>query len=120
MKFDSGCSKLFLHDVIIDIPARDCKANLGEICHPMQIFFHGDQAAAAKWIDQNQQGRRNLTFKRQKFIAGRRYNRSKKRVSNPEGKNQHTEVGDQKITTQERCKTAEIIAKQAGIGSATM
>jgi len=72
---------------------------------------------AADWIDRNQLGRRNLSKQDYKLLLGRRYNRAKKSVSNPEGKNQHDEDGGKSY---HQPKTCERIAKEHGVTEKTV
>ena len=67
----------------------------------------------ALWIDTNQLGRRNLSPDVASLLRGRIYNRVKK----SEGTNQHTNRGDQ---SDPPSKTADTLATQYGVGSATI
>jgi hypothetical protein len=48
-------------------------------------------------MSRNQLGRRNLTPDQASFLRGKRYNREKATIPNPQGKNQHGEVGGQNV-----------------------
>jgi hypothetical protein len=61
----------------------------------------------------NQRGRRNLSPVDFKLALGRRYNRSKKVITNPSGKNQHDEVKDQNDLQPQN--TAAKLATQHGV-----
>jgi len=65
---------------------------------------------AADWIDANQLGRRNLSPEQMSLLRGRRYNRTKK-----------AHGGAREASHQnEDLKTAERLAKQYGVGKATI
>jgi hypothetical protein len=77
-----------------------------------------DRDAAMDWMDTNQLGRRNLSPVDFKLALGRRYNRTKKVVTNPSGKNQHDEVKDQNDPQPQN--TAAKLATQHGVSEATV
>ena len=77
-----------------------------------------DRDAAMDWMDTNQLGRRNLSPVDFKLALGRRYNRSKKVITNPSGKNQHDEVKDQNDLQPQN--TAAKLATQHGVSEATV
>lgn len=97
--------------------------NRYEICERLGLPYEvehlefDDRDRAADWIDRNQLGRRNLSKQDYKLLLGRRYNRAKRAVSNPHGKNQHAEVGGQNV---HQPKTAERIAKEHGVDEKTV
>lgn len=97
--------------------------NRYEICERLGLPYEVEHLEfatrdeAADWIDRNQLGRRNLSKQDYKLLLGRRYNRAKRAVSNPEGKNQHAEVSGQNVR---QPKTAERIAKEHGIDEKTV
>jgi len=77
-----------------------------------------DRDSVMDWIDANQLGRRNLKPNDFKLAIGRRYERSKKPVSNQGGKNQHTEeVSGQNV---HQPSTAEKLAQQHGVDARTV
>jgi len=78
-----------------------------------------DREAAADWIDRNQLGRRNLTPSQMKELIGRRYNRAKKPVPNPQGVGGKSGkiVKDQNDPQQ---STAERLGKEHGVSPATV
>ena len=77
-----------------------------------------DRDAAMDWMDTNQLGRRNLSPVDFKLALGRRYNRSKKVITNHSGKNQHDEVKDQNDLQPQN--TAAKLATQHGVSEATV
>jgi len=77
-----------------------------------------DRDSAMDWMDANQLGRRNLSPVDFKLALGRRYNRTKKTVTNPSGKNQHDEVKDQNDPQPQN--TAAKLATQHGVSEATV
>lgn len=79
-------------------------------------FANRDEAM--DWMDTNQLGRRNLSPVDFKLALGRRYNRTKKVVTNPSGKNQHDEVKDQNDLQPQN--TAAKLAAQHGVSEATV
>lgn len=97
--------------------------NRYEICERLGLDYYVEplefdtRDGAADWIDRNQLGRRNLSKQDYKLLLGRRYNRAKKAVSNPDGKNQHDEVGGQIV---HQPKTAEKLAKEHGVDEKTV
>lgn len=97
--------------------------NRYEICERLGLPYEvehlefGTRDEAADWIDRNQLGRRNLSKQDYKLLLGRRYNRAKKSVSNPDGKNQPDELGGQNVR---QPKTAERIAKEHGVDEKTV
>ncbi len=70
------------------------------------------------WIDRNQLGRRNLHPDQVALLIGRRYNRAKKAHGGDRG-NQHTEPRDH-FDPLPAEKTAQSIARQHGLGEATV
>jgi hypothetical protein len=54
-----------------------------------------DRDAAKAWILTNQLGRRNLRPEQAAYLRGKRYELEKRRVPNPSGRNQYSEVGIQ-------------------------
>jgi len=97
--------------------------NRYEICERLGLPYEVEHMEfdtrddAADWIDRNQLGRRNLSKQDYKLLLGRRYNRAKKAVSNPVGKNQHDKVGGQNAR---QPKTAEKLAKEHGVDEKTV
>ena len=76
-----------------------------------------DEEAAMDWIDRNQLARRNLTADAFKLAMGRRYNRKKKGIPNPDGENQYREVSGQNV---HQPNTAETIAQEYGVTERTV
>ena len=73
---------------------------------------------AADWIDRNQLGRRNLSRQDYKLLLGRRYNRAKHADNaRPGNDNASKQRGGQ---SDHREKTAEKIAREHGVGEATV
>jgi hypothetical protein len=62
-------------------------------------------------------GKGNLTPDNFRLILGRRYNRTKAKVTNPKGSNQHVEVKDQ---IEPQPTTAETLAKELHVSPATV
>ena len=120
--FDEGCRDplVIWNDTILD------GHNRYEICKKHDIPFKTISAPvyirtkedAEDWIDKNQLGRRNLTPDDFKLILGRRYNRMKKAVPNPEG------VGGKsgKIVNgqNDHQQTAERLAVEHGVSERTV
>ena len=119
---DEGCRDplVIWNDTILD------GHNRFEICTKHGIDFKTTPAPvyilteddAEDWIDKNQLGRRNLTPDDFKLILGRRYNRMKKAVPNPEG------VGGKsgKIVNgqNDHQQTAERLAVEHGVSERTV
>lgn len=91
-----------------------CKKHNIEFRVLEKSFESRDQAL--DWIDLNQAGRRNITPDQLKIIMARRLERSKKTVTNPEGKNQYV-VGSQ---NDHQPKTHEQIAAEHGVSPSTV
>lgn len=75
---------------------------------------------ALSFIIDHQLGRRNLGKDEITELLGRLHSSRKKEVSNPEGKNQHKEVGVQNDPQPKKERTAEIIAKEHNVSPATV
>jgi hypothetical protein len=90
-----------------------------EICKRHKIEYKEkyislpDREAAADWIDRNQLGRRNLTKDQWLVAVGRLYNRTKKAVG---GRADRDVSGGQN----DHPKTSEVLAKEYGVGEATV
>jgi len=99
--------------------------NRYEICtrHELPFDIHEmklkGRDEAADWMDRNQLGRRNLHPDAFTLLLGRRYNRAKKAVPNPEGAGGKSGkiVGGQNVHQQ---KTAEKLAKEHGVDEKTV
>lgn len=98
--------------------------NRYEICTRLGLNYHVEamefqsRDEAADWIDRNQLGRRNLSRQDYKLLLGRRYNRAKKADNaRPGNNNAAKERGDQ---NDHREKTAQKLAKEHGVGEATV
>ena len=98
--------------------------NRYEICERLGLPYEVERLEfssrddAADWIDRNQLGRRNLSKQDYKLLLGRRYNRAKKADnSRPGNDNAAKERGGQ---NDHREKTAEKLAKEHGVGEATV
>jgi hypothetical protein len=78
-----------------------------------------DMDAAKNWMDANQLGRRNLTRELMSLLRGRRYDREKKIVPNPDGigGKSHKIVKGQNDLQQ---TTAQKIAAEHGVSEATI
>ena len=82
----------------------------------IKVLYH-----ALNWIISNQLGRRNLNPNQIAYLRGKRYETEKKIVSNISGANQHTkEVGYQNDTQAKQPKTRDLLAKEYGVGEATI
>ena len=90
-----------------------------EIPYKVKHMEFPDKWAAIVWMCRNQLGRRNLTEEQRTYLLGKEYEAQKKTVTNPGGKNQFSEVGDQN-DHQPRIRTNDIVAKAHGLGSATV
>lgn len=107
------------HDILLDGHTRL------EICTRRGIDFKtveiqlADREAAADWIDCNQLGRRNLKPDQMTMLIGRRYNRAKKAVPNPQGIGGKSGkiVKDQNDPQQ---TTADRLAKEHGVSAPTV
>jgi N6-adenosine-specific RNA methylase IME4 len=99
--------------------------NRYEICtrHELPFDIHEmklkGRDEAADWMDRNQLGRRNLHPDAFTLLLGRRYNRAKKAVPNPEGAGGKSGkiVGGQNVHQQ---KTADKLAKEHGVDEKTV
>ncbi len=97
--------------------------NRYEICTSEGIEFSTvsidlpDRDAALDWIIRNQLGRRNLTPEAVSYFRGKLYNSLKAKVSNPRGRNQHSEVKDQ---NDPQPHTADSLASEYKVGSGTI
>lgn len=71
------------------------------------------------WICKNQLGRRNLTDAQKTYLIDRQYEAQKMTVKNSEGRNQHS---SKEVCAQNgpNPRTAEIVAKEHGIGRNTV
>jgi pyruvate/2-oxoglutarate dehydrogenase complex dihydrolipoamide acyltransferase (E2) component len=106
-------------DILIDGHNRHeicTRLGLDYSVEPMEFASRDD---AADWIDRNQLGRRNLSRQDYKLLLGRRYNRAKKAVPNPEGAGGKSGkiVSGQNVHQQ---KTAEKLAKEHGVDEKTV
>ena len=90
-----------------------------EIPYKVKHMEFPDKWAAIVWMCRNQLGRRNLTEEQRTYLLGKEYEAQKKTISNPGGKNQHSEVVDQN-DQQPPIITKDIVAKEHGVGSATV
>lgn len=99
--------------------------NRFEICTRRNVAFQvvekqfENRQQVEDWIDANQLGRRNLRPEQMSLLRGRRYNRTKKTVTNAEG------IGGKsgKIVDYQNDKqqtTAERLAEQHGVSKATI
>jgi len=69
------------------------------------------------FIIMNQLARRNVTPKQAAVYRGMLYNARKKETTNPDGNNQHGEVGDQ---SEHQPKTADLMAAEFNVAAATI
>jgi hypothetical protein len=92
----------------------------GDFEFKTQELRFGNRDKVKEWIIKNQLGRRNLSPKDFKILAGQLYNQRKKASPNPDGKNQHSEVRDQNDPQPKRDKTAEVVASETGLSPATV
>ena len=107
-------------NILLDGHNRYDICDLLGISYPVEYISLPDREAAKDWIDKNQVSRRNLSPDQLSILRGRIYNRKKKSVGGDRG-NQHTKVaGDQNDPLALPKKTAEKIAKQLGVGEATI
>ena len=96
--------------------------NRYEICTRLGLPFTlheielDTREAAADWIDRNQLGRRNLSEEGRKLLIGRLYNRTKN-AEHDGGKGKARSGGQ---TDRHSEKTSERIAREHGIGEATV
>ena len=80
-----------------------------------------DRDAAMDWMDTNQLGRRNLSPVDFKLALGRRYNRSKKVITNPSGiGGKSGKIDDAQNGNQQKESTAEKLASQHGVSKNTV
>ena len=99
--------------------------NRYEICDKYGIEFYtieielSDREEAKIWILKNQLGRRNLSPDKASYYRGVLYNTLKAKSPNPQGLNQHSEVGNQN-DSQPKPKTKDVVSKQLGVSSATI
>ncbi len=117
----SGCRDPLVvwkgHNILLD------GHNRYEICTSEGIEFSTvsidlpDRDAALDWIIRNQLGRRNLTPEAVSYFRGKLYNSLKAKVSNPRGRNQHSEVKDQ---NDPQPHTADSLASEYKVGSGTI
>ena len=102
--------------------------NRYEICDKYGIEFYvseielSNREEAKIWILRNQLGRRNLSPDKASYYRGVLYNTLKAKTSNPQGKNQHSdiEVGGHFDHQPDSLKTAEIISEQLGVSEKTI
>ncbi len=78
-----------------------------------------DRDAARDWLIRNQLGRRNLTPEAVSYFRGMLYEAVKAKVTNPSGKNQHSEVKHQN-DVQPKTPTSELLAGELKVGKATI
>ena len=110
------------HNILLD------GHNRYEICDQYGIEFYtieielGDREEAKIWILRNQLGRRNLSPDKASYYRGMLYNSLKARTSNPQGKNQHSDIEvkghfdpQPKVLT-----TAKTISEQFGVSEKTI
>jgi hypothetical protein len=77
--------------------------------------------AAEDWMDANQLGRRNLSKDQYTLLLGRRYNRTKKKVTNPDGiGGKANKIDDGKSCHQQSQTTAQKLAKEYGVSEKTV
>ena len=83
-----------------------------------------DRDAARDWLIRNQLGRRNLTPEAVSYFRGMLYEAVKAKVTNPSGKNQHSEVKHQEVKhqndVQPKTPTSELLAGELKVGKATI
>ena len=107
------------HNILLD------GHNRYEICDKYGIEFYvieielSDREEAKIWILRNQLGRRNLSPDKASYYRGVLYNTLKAKSPNPQGLNQHSEVGSQ-FDAQPKLKTKDVVSKQLGVSSATI
>ncbi len=119
----SGCRDPLVvwkgHNILLD------GHNRYEICTSEGIEFSTvsidlpDRDAALDWIIRNQLGRRNLTPEAVSYFRGMLYEAVKAKVTNPSGKNQHSEVKHQN-DVQPKTPTSELLAGELKVGKATI
>lgn len=106
-------------DVLLDGHNRyEICTRLGLRFQTVEMQFETDEDAA-DWIDANQLGRRNLTPDGFKLALGRRYNRTKKAVPNPDGR-KGKRIDGQFDHQQKHANTAEKLAKEHGVSEKTV
>ncbi len=77
--------------------------------------------AAEDWMDANQLGRRNLSKDQYTLLLGRRYNRTKKKITNPDGiGGKANKIDDGKSCHQQSQTTAQKLAKEYGVSEKTV
>src|SRR4051794_36526754 len=100
--------------------------NRYEICNRHGVPFRTETVnlpdfdAAVAWIEENQLGRRNLTVDQFRYYLGQKYLRLKKTHGGDRGNQHMAAPSPQNEDMAPRQKTAEVIAKQHGIGRATV
>lgn len=72
------------------------------------------------WICKNQLGRRNLTDAQKTYLIGRQYEAQKMTTTNVNGHNQHTTREVKAQNGPQPTSTAELVAKEHGIGRNTV
>jgi len=96
---------------------RICTEN--NIRFNVQLKSLPDRESALDWIDRNQLGRRNLTPEQMSLLRGRRYNRLKKAVTNPNGIGGKSGKIDE-YQNEPQQSTAETLSQQHGVSPATI
>jgi phage N-6-adenine-methyltransferase len=97
--------------------------NRYEICSELGIDYEianmsfGDRDAVVLWMINNQLGRRNLTREDFNMLVGRKYNRLKKAQG---GDRKSEDVQKSNYQSDTLISTAETVAKEHGIGPATV
>lgn len=97
--------------------------NRYEICTQHDMGYRIDyldfecREDALDWLIDNQLGRRNLTKDETDYYIGKKYNRLKKTITNPYGKNQHSEVGAKSLL---QPKTADKLAQETNLSHQTV
>lgn len=99
--------------------------NRYEICTRLNLPYtvvereFADSDAVCDWIEQNQLSRRNLTPSQISFIIGRRYERTKKAITNPDGLGGKTgKIDDGQNVHQQ--STSQTIAAEYGLNEKTV
>jgi phage N-6-adenine-methyltransferase len=100
--------------------------NRYEICNRHGVPFRTetvnlpDFEAATAWIEENQLGRRNLTADQFAYYIGQKYERLKKAQGAPEGNANRCVQSHQNDGVERPRGTADVVARQHGIGPATV
>jgi len=104
------------HETIIDGHNRYDIAQKNNLSYETMQKEFESRDEVVKWIINNQLGKRNITEEQKSYLRGKRYEAEKKNIGGT-GANQYKE---QSYQNDNSAKTAELLAKEYNVGTATI